>query len=471
MAAPAPTFEGLKQRLGTIADNRGYSLRILPGNTRERMPVEIDSKRYLIFFPNSALELTPGSIAKRVANWPHIRGHRPAGYVILAKRAELANRTVATDGRDLPSHVAVVGAWGTRNRLVASDIDVGMSLILEAASIPLEDITRLLQRAETTEQAPEGNVSSRTPYAQWGPSPRRGTLLDAYRLEKRLGRGHSAEVWKATLVRTVPGVDLSIGASVAVKIYLPGLLQDFEALRIQREFSIATDIQHPNLATVFDLVLSPSRPFHTFMVMEYIDGPSLKDYISQHGSLSVGDTYTIARQIFMALAELHSLSAVHRDVKAANIIVASQLKHPIAVKLVDLGIVSVAAERRFTIASSFLGSKHSAPLEQLVGDELDERTDIYGAGSVLFNCLKGTPMYDGVGPEGAIVRKMLNQPEELIWEMEGDELYNASFIDFINQCIRVNAAERPKTAAGCLELLDAMVKKETYFGPTPTRFQ
>jgi serine/threonine-protein kinase len=72
--------------------------------------------------------------------------------------------------------------------------------------------------------------------------------------------------------------------------------------------------------------------------------------------------------------------------------------HPIAVKLVDLGIVAIAAEETFTVASAFLGSKHSAPLEQLTGGALDERTDIYGAGSILFNCLKGSPMYDGVGP-------------------------------------------------------------------------
>jgi serine/threonine-protein kinase len=241
---------------------------------------------------------------------------------------------------------------------------------------------------------------------------------------------------------------------VAIKVYFSSLLQGAQAIRIQREFSVAADLRHPNLARVYDLVLSPSRPFHTFMAMEYIDGPTLKAHIEQSGRLSVEAVLRIAGQLFGALQELHSEGALHRDVKAANIIVASGDKQrgrefAAPIKLVDLGIVSIPAEDRFTAASVFLGSKHSAPLEQLTGQELDERTDIYGAGSVLYHCLRGVPMYNNAGPEGAIVQRMLSTPDRLSVDGESDPR-GAALTELVNQCIAVNPADRPSSADECL---------------------
>jgi serine/threonine protein kinase len=247
-----------------------------------------------------------------------------------------------------------------------------------------------------------------------------------------------------------------VGSDVALKIYLPSLLQGIESLRIQREFNIAAEIQHANLARVYDLLLSPSRPFHSFMVMEFIEGPTLKDFIVKQGKLSVSDTVSVGRQLFAALAELHSLGALHRDVKAANIMVASAAPGAIAIKLVDLGIVSVAADEKLTVPSVFLGSKHSAPLEQLTGGELDQRTDIYGAGSVLFHCFTGRPMYSGVGPEGAIVRRMLQDPEQLVAAVSSGGRPNIE--SFINKCLNVEQRERPATARECSILLDEIAR-------------
>ena len=320
-----------------------------------------------------------------------------------------------------------------------------------------EDAQRLQIRAEHLDRiarlaANRGvsveKVAELAPPKVAGRSLRRDLRIDAYQLDQRLGRGHSAEVWKARVVNEIPGVELRRGATVAMKFYLPSLLQGFQPLRIQREFTVASDVLHENLARVYDLVLSPSRPFHTFMVMEYVNGPKLKSFIERRGPLKLAETLSIGAQVFSALVELHSVGAIHRDVKAANIMVASD-DSSVKIKLVDLGIVALAAEDKFTQASLFLGSKHSAPLEQLTGEELDERTDIYGAGSVLYHCIRGVPMYNGVGPEGAIVRKMLSVPERLTLDYDGASPVERDVFTFVNRCIAVDPKARPESADAC----------------------
>jgi serine/threonine protein kinase len=139
-------------------------------------------------------------------------------------------------------------------------------------------------------------------------------------------------------------------------------------------------------------------------------------------------------------------------VKASNIMVISGRRPALEIKLVDLGIVSIPSEDRFTAASVFLGSKHSAPLEQLTGDQVDERTDIYGAGSVLYHCVRGEPMYNNVGPEGAIVLRMRDRPEALS-SSGGEGSLESALVEFINRCIAVEPAMRPASAADCLRQL------------------
>jgi serine/threonine protein kinase len=313
----------------------------------------------------------------------------------------------------------------------------------------------------STSEADAAHFES-TPGRERVPSLRKGLKIDAYQLDNRLGRGHSAEVWKAKVISQIPGVDLKRGSTVAIKIYLASLLRGFQPLRIQREFSVASEVIHENFARVYDLLLSPSRPFHAFMAMEFVDGPTLKSFIEQRERLTPREVLAVGTQLFSALAELHSLGAVHRDVKAANIMVAGN-HGDLKIKLVDLGIVSVTDEDNFTQASQFLGSKHSAPLEQLTGEELDERTDIYGAGSVLFHCIRGIPMYHGVGPEGAIVRKMLSTPERLTCKNDTDVGAEREVWEFVNRCISVAPKDRPSTARECIEVLAAL----SHSAPSP----
>jgi serine/threonine protein kinase len=443
----------------------------------DRILVEVNGDPYLFLMPGAYIELTPGRISNRVGKWPRFKGKDIKGHIILAAEADLSPTVIASDGANLPPHVAVVGNWGAANQVAAARSDQRMAYLLELAGVPRAEIRRSLRKQPVSvklrrksQTLPNSEMPQAVVQQAWVRQPYKGMRLDAYQLDRRLGRGHSAEVWKATVMSQVPGVPLNSGATVAMKIYFPSLLQGFQPIRIQREFTVAADILHDHLARVYDLLISPSRPFHTFMVMEFVDGPTLTDYITASGKLPPRRVARIGLQMFEALTELHSLGAIHRDVKASNIMLSNQTDDHLNIKLVDLGIVAVTADDRLTAASVFLGSKHSAPLEQLTGRELDERTDIYGAGSVLFHCLRGDPMYAGVGPEGAIVQRMISSPIRLTPDISAD-LDENELTEFVNSCIEVDPKNRPTTARECLEKLKRIETTliSTRSRPGPTR--
>lgn len=439
-------------RLVRLAQQRGRELKVL--GRPERSVVELDGRPYVVFVPTSTMELTPSRVVTRTLSWRSLRGRTPAGYVILAPQADLSKSMRGLRAFDAPFRTAVVARWGRQNDLAISTIDDDMALILEAAGVHEPIVVDALQRSMSgsLSQEPSSIGSANEPAPTSTRMLRQGHVIDAYRLEDRLGRGHSAVVWKATVIGNIPGVELERGQSVAMKLYLPALVQGFETLRIQREFAVAAELRHPNLARVFDLVLSPSRPHHAFMVMEYIEGSTLKTVIEARGKLTANQVVRLAEQLFSALEEVHSQDALHRDVKAANIMVPNHSDNDLVIKLVDLGIVAVPSEERLTQASVFLGSKHSAPLEQLTGQPLDERTDIYGAGSVLFHALTGRPMYNNAGPEGAIVVQMLNSPDRLA-AVDDRGKSEDSLAAFINRCIAVKSSDRPTSARECLDEL------------------
>lgn len=281
----------------------------------------------------------------------------------------------------------------------------------------------------------------------------KGQLIDNYRLIQRLGRGQSAEVWKAIVDSPPQRVQLKPGETVAIKVYLRWLLEQVESIRIQREFKVASEIKHPSIVRVYDNLVSTSRGY-AFLVMEYLDGDTLSDRIPRHG-MPFPDIVQVGKQLFNALEEIHSLNALHRDLKAANIILTSEPSEPISLKVLDFGIVEFSDETSLTGPSVFLGSKHSAPLEQLTGKALDERADIYAAGSVLYHCYTGSQMYDGVGTPGAIVQRMLEEPV-LLEPREGISGPEKELVNFINKCLQVDASNRPSTGAQCLEILNSI---------------
>jgi serine/threonine protein kinase len=282
-----------------------------------------------------------------------------------------------------------------------------------------------------------------------------GLQVDHYRLMRRLGTGYSGEVWQAEVVSVPPGVALVPGQIVAMKQYFPSVLsRSSDSLRIQREFRVASELRHENLVSVYDLVLSPSRTFGSFLVMEYVAGESLKSRIPAQG-FDWQRCVVLGRQLCAALVELHKYGALHRDIKPANIIVLPG--DHLSLKLLDLGIVSLIGEHGLTEASVFLGSKHTSAPEQLFGDEIDERADLYAFGATLYQCYRGKPLYDEDVPVTAVVRAMLENPRSCEPKpgASEDEL---RLVELMDNCLARDPALRPASAQQCLERLDQLVR-------------
>src|SRR5205807_7409967 len=174
-----------------------------------------------------------------------LRGRAIKGHILLSKYSDLSAQVITGDGSNLPPRVAVVGRWGTINRLVASRLNPEMAYLLELSGLRRAEARRplrrqlLADRAVTVAPPAPSNVINPPQFQR---SLRKGFKLDAYELERRLGRGHSADVWQAKLLERVNGVDLDLETTVAMKIYFPSLLQGFQPLRIHREFTVASEL-------------------------------------------------------------------------------------------------------------------------------------------------------------------------------------------------------------------------------------
>lgn len=286
--------------------------------------------------------------------------------------------------------------------------------------------------------------------------PRPGVEVDAYRLVKRLGGGASSQVWEAEVIRPPPGVSLMQGARVALKLYISsfGAMPTDSALRIHREFAVASDLEHPNIVRVHDLVIAPTRPLHSFLVMDLVDGRTLKASIPRQG-LEATEVVSIGLQLFSALDHIHSQGAIHRDIKAANIMVRRD-GDSLRLTMLDFGIVLLDGDVQLTAGSVFLGSKHSSPPEQLRGHSPTPQSDIYGAGSVLFHCLQGRPMYEGIGTAAAILEKMNYDPERLSVEDPRFGAVEQDLAEFINRCVALDPADRPASAEECSRRLEVI---------------
>lgn len=408
---------------------------------------------------------------------PHLPGGLQLERVSLAGVDETISGNVAEVRTDLTGggFTPVSAAGNIRSKpLPQSPAGVRISLnynpktgavsltVTQADATTRNDIFKTIQR-NLPEHVPSVSSSRPSPLpAPTGTLPRvpqrwaKGVRVDGYSLEERLGSGHSGEVWKARVTTVPQGVDLTDNDTVAMKLYYAHMLEHSQSIRIQREFTVASQIDHPNVVKMHDIVISPSRGY-SFLVMSYVAGETLKNRIPRSG-MELNDIIRIGAQLFDALVELHSRRARHRDVKAANIIVTSPPGVPTEIKLLDFGIVDVGGDDGNTGTSVFLGSKHSAPLEQLTGEEIDDSSDIYAVGSVLYHCYMGEPMYNRVGPEGAIVVRMLNNPATLSQRRDSG-LEHANFVDFVNTCIAVQRSQRHSRAANCRDILKEMSAK------------
>ena len=210
------------------------------------------------------------------------------------------------------------------------------------------------------------------------PDPMIGrTIADKYRLEVKLGTGGMGSVYRATR--------LLIGDAVAFKILHPETTKDPQSFeRFRREAQAAARLKHPNAVAIHDF--GASSEGQAYLVMEMVEGKSLRDIIKQGGPLPPSQAQAITTQVCAALEEAHRNSIVHRDLKPDNIIVnaATAGTH---VKVLDFGIAKLrdlsAAAGSLTQTGAVVGTPHYMSPEQCLGEEVDGRSDVYSMGIVL----------------------------------------------------------------------------------------
>ena len=208
-----------------------------------------------------------------------------------------------------------------------------------------------------------------------------GRLLDnRYEILEILGTGGMAVVYKARCHR--------LNRLVAIKILKDEFARDEEfRRRFQAEGEAVAMLSHPNIVQIYDVSTSDSA---NFIVMELIDGISLKQYMEKKGVLNWKETLHFSMQIAKGLEHAHSRGVVHRDIKPHNVMV---LKNG-AVKVADFGIARMMSEGN-TLTKEALGSVHYISPEQAKGGHTDNRSDIYSLSVVMYEMMTGRPPYDG----------------------------------------------------------------------------
>jgi serine/threonine-protein kinase len=224
-------------------------------------------------------------------------------------------------------------------------------------------------------------------------------LAERYHILKRIGEGGMGRVYL--------GEHVKMNRQCAIKVMSPALVNDQEsATRFAREASSAARIIHPNVAAVFDFGESEGL---VYLVMEYVDGEPLSRIIAREAPLSIDRAVDLTRQIADGLGAAHELGIIHRDLKPDNILVARTRAGKEVAKVVDFGIAKAmqeAAGDALTRTGLVIGTPEFMSPEQLLGDPIDARSDLYALGCILHLMLTAAPPFEAATREQMIKRRL-----------------------------------------------------------------
>jgi serine/threonine-protein kinase len=228
-------------------------------------------------------------------------------------------------------------------------------------------------------------------------------LADRYHILKRIGEGGMGRVYL--------GEHVKMNRQCAIKVMSPALVNDAEsAARFAREASSAARIIHPNVAAVFDYGESEGL---IYLVMEYVDGQPLSRILAREAPLSVERALDLTRQIADGLGAAHELGIVHRDLKPDNILVTRTRTGREVPKVVDFGIAKAVQDttgESLTRTGLVIGTPEFMSPEQLLGDPVDARSDLYALGCILHLMLTATPPFAASTREQMIKRRLSEEP-------------------------------------------------------------
>ncbi len=284
-----------------------------------------------------------------------------------------------------------------------------------------------------------------------------GSIFEGrYKVESVLGTGGMGTVYKAT--------QLSVGRPVAIKILHDKMTRSLKhAARFQQEARTIASIQSPHSVRLVDFGQADEGQF--YLVMEYVDGRSLKQLIVREAPLPIETVVAICRPILQVLVEAHGKGIVHRDLKPENIYLAEVSGKKNFVKVLDFGIAKVAdnviTDVDLTQAGEIIGSPRYMSPEQALGREITPHADLYSLGAMMYEMLCGRPLFKADSKSGYVVAHATAIPD---WPMRDGEPLRGALADLVMRCVEKNPRLRPTSASEALEELEAAHLVDTDHG-------
>jgi serine/threonine protein kinase len=259
-------------------------------------------------------------------------------------------------------------------------------------------------------------------------------LADRYHVIRRIGEGGMGQVYLAEHVK--------MRRKSAVKVLHQGMVHDPDAIsRFNREASNASQIQHPNVAAIYDF--GETSEGLIYLAMEFVDGEPLTKIIERHGALTAARAADIGEQVASALEAAHDMGIIHRDLKPDNIMITRGRAGEDVAKVVDFGIAKAmeADDQKVTKTGLAIGTPEYMSPEQLGGDVLDSRTDIYSLGLVTFNMLTGKLPFPSVVSREALIMRLTEKPRTLA-EIRNDVKWPPELQTVMDKALANHPADR-----------------------------
>ncbi len=257
-------------------------------------------------------------------------------------------------------------------------------------------------------------------------------IADRYEILNKIGAGGMSDVYKAK--------DLTLGRFVAIKVLKEEFNEDRGFVsKFRTEAQSAAGLEHPNIVNIYDV---GGEQGLYYIVMEYVEGITLKDFILKKQKLNYNETLSIAIQVARGIEAAHAKGIVHRDIKPQNIIISVDGK----VKVTDFGIAKAASEN--TIHSDIMGSVHYSSPEQARNGYVGEKSDIYSLGIVMYEMVTGKLPFDG---ESTVAIAIQHLQEEMVNPREYTSDMPISLEKIILKCTQKSVDRRYNSMSELLE--------------------
>jgi len=275
------------------------------------------------------------------------------------------------------------------------------------------------------------------------PAGQEGVIADRYRSLGVTSRGGNGMVHRA--------IDLTLGRTVALKELATTVIGEEDRARFHQEAQALAQLRHTNIVQVYDLF---EHEGGMWIAMEFVEGGNLDEYITEKGRLESDEVVRFADGIADAMEFAHDHGIIHRDLKAMNVLLTESLQPMVA----DFGTAKLSSSSLQTLDGIIMGSPHTMSPEQVSGEPVDERSDVYSLGIVMYEMLLGRPPF--TGEVAAVVTQHLYSAPPPVDQQDDSPKMPQPLASLVMQMLAKDPQERPGGMGAVREALSRMVTKQ-----------